>query len=94
MTGCLTCIFSRWSTHDQSLEDQPTQSGGWPRLEAPNQDRVHQLCEYYRIVAHQEKVEKDKKRITQKCGYYISDKYGVASVVAKKYMSLQVTPRK
>ncbi|XP_022672989.1 dynactin subunit 4-like isoform X2 [Varroa jacobsoni] len=90
----LMCNSCKWSTHEQGLKNQPMASGGWPRLEAPNQDRVHQLCEYYRIVAHNEKLEKDKRRITQKCGYYISDKYGVATVVAKKYMSLQVTPRK
>ncbi|XP_065062648.1 dynactin subunit 4-like [Rhopilema esculentum] len=81
----LFCSFCRWTSRDAGLEDQPTASGGWPELEHPNAKHISALTEYYKHVAHQEKLEREKKKLTKRRTYlHLMDRYGLALSLGKK----------
>ncbi|CAN8020349.1 unnamed protein product [Ixodes persulcatus] len=88
----LACGFCRWTTKDVGMADQPVASGGWPEFENPWTKRassVSSLFEHYRIVAQKDKQERDRKKTGQRSGYlHYSDRYGVSTVVAKKFAGL------
>eukprot|EP00794_Sanderia_malayensis_P011784 gene11784-13004_t len=81
----LFCSFCRWTSRDAGLDDQPTASGGWPELEHPNAKQISTLIDYYKQVAHQEKLEKEKKKLTKRKTYlHLMDRYGFALNLGKK----------
>ncbi|XP_054711145.1 LOW QUALITY PROTEIN: dynactin subunit 4-like [Uloborus diversus] len=81
----LVCGFCRWISRDVGIPDQPTASGGWQEAENPHSNRISQLMEFYRLLAQKEKLEKEKKKISQRCSYlHISDKYGMSAAVVRK----------
>eukprot|EP00112_Aurelia_sp_Birch-Aquarium-sp1_P009591 Seg2094.6 transcript_id=Seg2094.6/GoldUCD/mRNA.D3Y31 product="Dynactin subunit 4" protein_id=Seg2094.6/GoldUCD/D3Y31 len=81
----LFCSFCRWTSRDAGLDDQPSASGGWPELEHPKSKEISTLIEYYKQVAHQEKLEREKKKLTKRKTYlHLMDRYGLALSLGKK----------
>lgn len=76
----LACGCCRWTSRDIGLKDQPVASGGWPEPENPNSKKINSLLEYYRALAQQEKMDKDKRKHPKRRGYFhFSDRYGLTS---------------
>lgn len=81
----LVCGFCRWTSRDVGIADQTAASGGWQAKENPHSQRINALMEHYRVLAQKEKLEKERKKLSQRCGYlHFSDKYGISSIVARK----------
>ena len=55
-----------------------------PEPEIPNAKRLDTLFEYYRILSHKEKNEKEKKRISPRSAIFLLDKYGITSALSPK----------
>ena len=55
-----------------------------PEPEIPNAKRLDTLFEYYRILSHKEKNEKEKKRVNPKNAIFLLDKYGITSALSAK----------
>lgn len=88
----LVCGFCRWTSRDVGIPDQTTASGGWQEAENPHGQRINQLMEFYRVLAQREKLEKERKKISQRCSYlHISDKYGLSAQVSRKLAGLTTT---
>lgn len=88
----LVCGFCRWTSRDVGIPDQTTASGGWQEAENPHNKRISQLMEFYRVLAQKEKLERERKKISQRCNYlHISDKYGVSSNVVRKLTGMPPT---
>ncbi|XP_065300940.1 dynactin subunit 4 isoform X4 [Dermacentor albipictus] len=91
----MACGLCRWATKDVGLPDQPLATGGWQEYENPWSKRVGTLFEHYRLVAQRDKMERDRKKASQRAGYLqFSDRYGVSAVVAKKFAGLISVGRK
>lgn len=85
----LACGFCRWTSRDVGIPDQTVASGGWQEQENLHSKRINNLLENYRVLAQQEKLEKERKKLSQRCGYqFFSDKYGISAVVARKLAGL------
>ncbi|KAH7936696.1 hypothetical protein HPB49_003127 [Dermacentor silvarum] len=85
----MACGLCRWATKDVGLPDQPLATGGWQEYENPWSKQVGTLFEHYRLVAQRDKMERDRKKASQRAGYLqFSDRYGVSAVVAKKFAGL------
>ncbi|XP_037280791.1 dynactin subunit 4 isoform X2 [Rhipicephalus microplus] len=85
----MACGLCRWATKDVGLPDQTMATGGWQEYENPWSKRVGILFEHYRLVAQRDKMERDRKKASQRAGYLqFSDRYGVSAVVAKKFAGL------
>jgi len=81
----LFCSFCRWTSRDAGLEDQLSASGGWPELEHINSKQISTLMDYYKQVAHREKLEREKKKLTKRKTYlHLMDRYGLALSLGKK----------
>ncbi|XP_042907808.1 dynactin subunit 4 [Parasteatoda tepidariorum] len=88
----LSCGFCRWTSRDVGLSDQVTASGGWQEPENPHSKRISQLMEYYRLLAQKEKLEKERKKISQRFSYlHYTDKYGMSPTVVRKLAHLPPT---
>lgn len=88
----LACGFCRWTSRDVGIPDQTGASGGWQEQENPHYKRISSLLEYYRVLAQQEKFEKERRKFSQRCGYlHFSDKYGISAVVSRKRAGLSTS---
>lgn len=56
----------------------------FPEPEIPNAKRLDTLFEYYRILSHKEKNEKEKKRVNPRSAIFLLDKYGITSALSAK----------
>lgn len=91
----MACGLCRWTTKDVGLPDQPLATGGWQELENPWNKRVSHLFEHYRLVAQRDKMERERKKSSQRSGYlHFADRYGVSAVVAKKFAGLMNVGKK
>uniref|UniRef100_A0A3P9LX15 Dynactin subunit 4 n=1 Tax=Oryzias latipes TaxID=8090 RepID=A0A3P9LX15_ORYLA len=62
----LACGFCRWTSRDVGMADKSVASGGWQEPENPHAQRIGKLIEYYQQLAHREKQERDRKKLTRR----------------------------
>lgn len=66
------------------MPDQSTSGSNFSEPETPNAKRLDSLFEYYRILSHKEKNEKEKKKINPRNAIFLLDKYGITSALSPK----------
>ncbi|XP_077512590.1 dynactin subunit 4 [Amblyomma americanum] len=82
----MACGLCRWSTKDAGLPDQALATGGWQEFESPWNKRVNALFEHYRLMAQRDKMERERRKSSNRPGYLqFADRYGVSAAVAKKF---------
>ncbi|XP_057308865.1 dynactin subunit 4-like [Hydractinia symbiolongicarpus] len=81
----LNCGFCRWTTRDVKLPDQLTPSGGWPAVEPAFSKKMSALLDYYKHMAHQDKMEKERQKLSKRrTNMYLMDRYGYALSLGKR----------
>jgi len=89
----LNCGFCRWTTRDISLPDQVTPSGGWHDREYDFTKKMSALLEYNKHVTHQEKLQKERQKLTKRrTNMYLMDRYGYSISLGKKRGSFASSP--
>ena len=87
----LVCFSCKWSSKDVNIPDQLTATGGWKERENPNAARIDELIAHFKVVAHQDRLEREKrtKKLTQKPivasnAIHLLDKYGISAQLSPK----------
>ncbi|CAL4082398.1 unnamed protein product [Meganyctiphanes norvegica] len=85
----LACTSCRWTSRDVGLKDQTVATGGWTEQDSPHYKNLQALLEHYRTLAQKEKMDKDKKRYSNRKSSFLSlsDKYSLSSVMSRKSLS-------
>ncbi|EDO33773.1 predicted protein [Nematostella vectensis] len=65
----LACAFCRWSSRDVGIPDRSVASGGWQEQDNPVTKRIGTLVDYYRQLAHNEKIEQERKKLSKRRSY-------------------------
>lgn len=85
----LACGFCRWTSRDVGIPDQTVATGGWPERESIYAARISSLLEHYKMLALQERQEKERKKFTPRRSYlHFSDKFGLTALMARKRAGL------
>lgn len=64
-------------------------TGGWPERENVHAARISSLLEHYKVLALQERQEKERKKFIPRRSYlHFSDKFGLTAMMARKRAGL------
>ncbi|XP_032229285.2 dynactin subunit 4 isoform X2 [Nematostella vectensis] len=81
----LACAFCRWSSRDVGIPDRSVASGGWQEQDNPVTKRIGTLVDYYRQLAHNEKIEQERKKLSKRRSYmHFADRIGLSTLTRRK----------